>query len=236
MTTTTAGSNGRATKATATKAAPAKAPVEPAAAPAAAIEIERLELVQIVVPIVGLTPLIVHKFSEKSKRQMLDNMQGQKKAKQHRDPKADYDGAFYRLADGSYGFPVLGFKGASVSAARHYRGLTMTMVKQLVFFSGGPSDDAREQLARIEGEPFMREDVVTVGVSGTDLRYRPQFTEWRTTLDIQFVPSSISLPSVLALIDAGGMTVGVGEWRPEKSGNFGRFQIDPDREVQVIGR
>jgi hypothetical protein len=27
------------------------------------------------------------------------------------------------------------------------------------------------------------------------------------------------------------MGVGVGEWRPERSGDFGTFAIDPDREI-----
>jgi len=30
------------------------------------------------------------------------------------------------------------------------------------------------------------------------------------------------------------MGVGVGEWRPEKRGDFGTFQIDSTREVQVL--
>jgi hypothetical protein len=33
---------------------------------------------------------------------------------------------------------------------------------------------------------------------------------------------------VLALIEAGGMGVGVGEWRPEKSGMFGTYQLGAD--------
>ena len=39
----------------------------------------------------------------------------------------------------------------------------------------------------------------------------------------------------LSLIDAGGMGIGVGEWRPEKDGAFGTYRIDPSREVKVIG-
>jgi hypothetical protein len=39
---------------------------------------------------------------------------------------------------------------------------------------------------------------------------------------------------VLSLIDAGGLGSGVGDWRPEKSGDFGTYMVDPDREVEVI--
>ncbi len=46
--------------------------------------------------------------------------------------------------------------------------------------------------------------------------------------------SALTRGSVLSLIDAGGMGVGVGEWRPEKDGDFGTFRVDQSREVEVI--
>jgi hypothetical protein len=88
-------------------------------------------------------------------------------------------------------------------------------------------------MVRIEGEPIQREDVVRVGNGGTDLRYRPQFTEWSTTLEVTYVKSMLTRESVLSLIEAGGLGVGVGEWRPEKRGDMGTFIIDQTREVEV---
>ena len=46
-----------------------------------AIEINKIASETISVPIVGTMPLIVHNFSEKSKRQMLDAQQGRKTPK-----------------------------------------------------------------------------------------------------------------------------------------------------------
>lgn len=48
--------------------------------------------------------------------------------------------------------------------------------------------------------------------------------------------SSLSRQSVLSLIDAGGMGIGVGEWRPEKRGEFGTYAIDVTMDVQVVKR
>lgn len=199
----------------------------------AAIEIHQISAETLLVPIVGTSPLIMHRFSEKAKRQMLDNMQGKKSPKQPKDPKAEYEAAFYRLKDGEYGFPSLAFKAATVGGARFYSGITMTALKQFMYLRGEVGDDGRA-LTRIEGEPIMREDVVTVGRNGSDLRYRPQFTEWRATLEVTYVTSALTRGSVLSLIDAGGMGVGVGEWRPEKDGDFGTYRVDPAREVEVV--
>jgi hypothetical protein len=89
-------------------------------------------------------------------------------------------------------------------------------------------------MVAIEGEPVMREDVVRVGRGGTDLRYRPQFDDWSTTLTVLFVKSMLTRGSVLSLIDAGGLGIGVGEWRPEKGGDFGTYRIDGTRDVEVM--
>jgi hypothetical protein len=39
---------------------------------------------------------------------------------------------------------------------------------------------------------------------------------------------------VSAEVDAGGMGVGVGEWRPEKKGMNGTYHVDTDREITVL--
>ncbi len=197
------------------------------------LEISRIDAETIRVPIVGTAPLIVHRFSEKSKRQMLDSMQGRKLPKQNKDPQAEYEAAFYRLKDGGYGFPSIGFKAATIGGARFYSKITMTALRQFMFFRGefGPDGQA---LVRINGDPMMREDVVTIGMNTRDLRYRPEFPEWTTTLDITYVKSALNANSLLSLIDAGGMGVGVGEWRPEKKGDFGTYTIDQSRNVEII--
>jgi hypothetical protein len=199
------------------------------------VSIDKLAEETIRVPIIGTSPLIIHRFSEKAKRQMLDAMQGRKTPKTVKDPQAEYEAAAYKFEDGGYGFPVIGFKAATISAARFYgKDVTMAALRQFVFFRGEVGKDG-QQLARIKGEPVLREDVVRVGRGGADLRYRPEFREWSTTLEITYIKSVITQSSVLSLVDAGGLGVGIGEWRPEKSGDFGTYRIDTDKKVEVVG-
>lgn len=196
------------------------------------VQIQRIAAETLLVPIVGTSSLIVHNWSDKAKRQMLDAQQGRKSPKENRDPQADYESSLYRTDDG-YGFPVIGFKAATVGAARFFgKSVKMTELRQFMFFNGVPSADRKQILTPIEGEPTMREDMVRVGM-GTDLRYRAEFQEWRATLQVTFVTTALSRDSVLSLIDAGGMGVGVGEWRPEKRGQNGTFALATDREVEV---
>jgi hypothetical protein len=202
--------------------------------PQAQVVIDRIGTETIRVPIIGTAPLIVHRFSEKAKQQMLDNMRGVKRPKQAKDPEAEYEAAFYRLDDGGYGVPVIAFKAATVGGARFYRAAKMTELRQSLFIRGEYSKQAGQHLARITGEPHMREDVVRVSMGGTDLRYRPEFPDWRTELEVTYVQSMLTRDSVLSLIEAGGMGVGIGEWRVEKRGDSGTYEIDQTREVEVL--
>jgi len=200
-----------------------------------AIEISKIGTETLLVPIVGTSPLVMHRFSEKAKRQMLDAMQGRKTPKAPKDPEAEYIAAAYRMDDEGYGFPSIAFKAATVSAARFFdKSVTMVSLRQTLFFGGELSKAEGQLMVRITGEPIMREDVVRVGNGGTDLRYRPQFSDWTTTLEVTYVKSMLTRESVLSLIEAGGLGVGVGEWRPEKKGDFGTYAIDTTREVEVV--
>lgn len=209
---------------------------------AATIRIDRIAAETVRVPIVGTSPLIVHNFSEKSKRQMLESQQGKKRVKEVRDPVAEYEASFYRIADPisgelRYGYPVTAFKAATIGAARFYgKALSMTHLRQFLFMRGILTDADPQQLVSIHGEPRMREDVVRLGgpSRSADLRYRPEFPSWSTTLEVTYVTSSIDRQSVISLIDAGGLGIGVGEWRPEKKGEFGTYQVDSSKQIEVL--
>lgn len=207
----------------------------------AQVQLNKIDAETLIVPIRGTAPLIVHNFSEKSRRQMLEAQQGKKKVKEIRDPRAEYEAAFYRIAhdDGTegYGFPVTAFKAATTGAARFYdKSVTMTALRQFMFMRGVMTKADAQMLVEIHGEPEMREDVVRLGgpSRSADLRYRPMFPEWTCELTVTYVKSSIDRGSILSLIDAGGMGIGVGEWRPEKRGEFGTYQVDPDRGVEIV--
>lgn len=201
--------------------------------PSAQVTIDKIAVEGLAVPIIGTSPLIMHRFSEKAKRQMLDAMQGRKTPKENKDPQAEYQAAFYRLKDDRYGMPVTAFKQATIGAARFYgKDVSMTALKQFLFMRGEPGSDGIS-LTAIDGEPQMREDFVRVG-RGSDLRYRPEFVEWTATLEVLYVKSALTRNSVLSLIDAGGMGVGVGDWRPEKDGDFGTYRIDETRDITEV--
>ena len=66
-----------------------------------------------------------------------------------------------------------------------------------------------------------------VGISSADLRYRAQINNWYSDIVIAYdANGKYTLENILNFINAGGFTCGVGEWRTEKSGDWGMFHIE----------
>ena len=205
---------------------------------ASAVQLTRVHREIAVVEIQGTSPLIVHRWSEKAKAMMLGAQQGKKVAKTIKDPNQDFEDSRYKFNDGSGdGLPVAAFKRATVSGGGRMFGksVKMTELRQTLFFVPDGYGTDGSQLVRLDSKPpTMREDMVRVGMGTADIRYRATYEEWAATLRIQFVPSLIDLGSIVALIDAGGSN-GVGEWRPEKNGSFGTYEVtgESTEEIEV---
>jgi hypothetical protein len=205
------------------------------------IELPALQIGLMEVTLIGDSPLIVHAWSEKAKREMLDKqMKKAKAAKEAKDPKADFEAAMYRLGDGGYGFPSVAFKNAAVTAGTSVAGLTKIQARQAFHILGEDADikgafdgsKSRVNLVRIEGgEPAMREDMVRVGMGTADLRYRPEFSEWRAKILVRYNQNVLSESQILNLLNVAGFAVGVGEWRPEKDGQYGMFHVANEKEM-----
>lgn len=191
---------------------------------ASTIELPPLNIQTVTFKLVGDSPLIVHAWSEKAKKQMLDKqMKKATKAKEAKDPEADYKACFYYTESGDYGFPTIGVKAAMVSACR-FLGMKMTEARGAFHIDG--------EMLRVEGEPRMREDMVRVGMGTADIRYRPEFPEWSILAPIKFNAGVISAEQIANLLNTAGFGVGLGEWRPEKNGSYGRFHVASSDEAE----
>lgn len=183
-----------------------------------------IEIVYYNMRLVGDSPLIVHAWSDKARKEMLDKQMGKAQAKKEpKDPQQDYEQAFYRLPDGRPGLPSISFKAAAVNAARQIEGLTMTFLRGAFHIQG--------ELVPIIGEPRMREDMVRVGMGTADIRYRPEFPEWEVVLPIRLNRRAMTLEQLVHLFNQAGFSAGVGEWRPEKDGAYGMFHVEDIEEV-----
>lgn len=120
-------------------------------------------------------------------------------------------------AEGNFGHPAIAFKAAAVRAATD-AGAKMTDMRRAFHI---PSE-----LVEIGGDPpKMRRDMVRVGMGTADVRFRGEFTNWNTSVEIRYNKGVISDSQICNLFRTAGFGVGVGEWRPEKGGQWGTFTV-----------
>jgi hypothetical protein len=186
------------------------------------IEIPALKIDVAEFDIIGTSPLIVHRFGEKAIKMIADKQLKKSKTREERNPEAEMHECLYKFKDGiRTGFPAVGFKSAMIRAGS-ILGWVMKELQQIIFVVPDEGD-----LVEIIGQYSLRTDMVRVGMGVADIRYRPEYKQWRAHLTIKYNSSKISAEQIAQLIDAAGFGCGIGEWRPEKSktGSYGTWQL-----------
>jgi hypothetical protein len=187
-------------------------------------ELQPLNIQTAKIKVKGLSPLIMHRWDEKAKKQMLDKQMKKTVKKEAKDPEEQFKSSLYQFDDGRYGFPADGFKKCMIRGAKQL-GLVMIDMKTAVFVEGEYSKRDDRELVEIKGKLTMREDMVTISGGTADIRYRGQLADWSAELTISYNASITSFDHIVNMLNAGGFGVGVGEWRPDKNGMFGRFSV-----------
>lgn len=207
------------------------------------LEIKNIEQAVVTVRIKGTTPLIMHAWSTKAKTMMLEKQMktAKKGAREAKNPVEDFIESAYWLtkkpeefteeafekavSEGArWGFPATAFKQSIISAA--YRNEMVKNMAELrgAFFIEG---EGPEQLVEIKGcVPHIREDMCRVGMGTADIRFRAQFDQWYADLRIKYnANGKFSFEQIASLINVGGFCCGVGEWRPERDGIYGMYEV-----------
>lgn len=218
------------------------------------VTIEPLKLSRCEVTLVGETPLIMHRFSEKGGLEAMRNKQWQigdqtKKKRDAKDPIALFVAAAHTMPGspqpkvkgtkeaflkwteekegpcpvtmtGKFAVPFAYLKGAMESAAPDVQGISKAQVRRAIRI-------VEEYVPLKCSQAVMREDLVRLNDMNrtADIRYRPMFIDWSLTFTVEFNSGVVSLSTVVNLLNIAGFAAGIGEWRPERSGEFGRFHV-----------
>lgn len=177
------------------------------------------------------SPLVIHAFSEKAKKEIRDKQQKKaKQAKEQRDPQAEFMAARYVDSQGNECAPITAIKKSIISAATAFEDLTKVALRQALFVDSIASPGSElVPIENLEGQPAigtMREDAVTIGINTRGLTYRPCYPEWQLRVRVEYNERLVSKEQLLALVDQAGWGVGLCEGRPERSSalGWGRFE------------
>jgi hypothetical protein len=194
------------------------------------LEITPIEPRKITFGIKGISPLIQNGWSEKAVRMLRMTAAERKKVeKVKKNPEEEAHDATHFTENGDYGIPAGAIKKCFINAAHQDMGIPKTLLRKALFIKSGDKYGVIPMECR---EPVVREDFVRVGQGRTDLRYRPMFDNWSLRVTVELDKSLITVDDLLKIVTRAGFSVGLLEWRPERDGDYGRFEIDTSVQVE----
>lgn len=189
--------------------------------------------------LLGRTPIILNRMSEKAKHELLFP-KGRKTTAERaqslkHNPYEEFRNAPYINPDED-GPTLLCHLATSVKAAMRGAGVdvpgaTKAQIGRLLWVEG-------EKIA-LYGVPRLFMSVTrSADINRTpDVRTRVIVPHWACRVSISFMKPVLNEKSIGSLLAAAGLTQGVGDWRPEKgSGNYGQFTMvtEGDESYQQI--
>lgn len=187
--------------------------------------------------LVGMTPIILNRLSEKAKGQLLlpplKKNAAEKASTLKHEPLREFQASPYKSLDEDSLTLIrhlsTAFKGALRSAALDIPGATKSQVGRLTYVNGEYVD--------IYGIPKLLMSVTrSADINHTpDIRTRAIIARWACRLDVTFVTPLLKEQTVANLLAAAGIMQGVGDWRPGKgSGTYGQFRLTTEDDAEFL--
>lgn len=187
--------------------------------------------------IIGTAPLVIHRFSQKAKREMQQKIEmgsvakSKKKIHQPRDLDDIFNESRYVNEKGWDGFHAGSIRCATISACRLV-GAKMTLAK-LSFFviaDGWDRHEPQIPLVRIYGKAVRQEDMARVETGQVYVTVRAAYHDWHAFVTMRWDADQFTLGDVTNLMARVGGQVGIGEGRPDSKNSagmgWGTFRIE----------
>jgi hypothetical protein len=174
------------------------------------------------------TPLVIHRFSAKTKIEMRQKMEQGKSAssrknREAKDTNASFNESRYISRDGWDGFHAGSLRKALISACRLVN-FKMVLAKLSVFVEADGVDALEPQipLVRIRDcEPVKQEDMARVETGQPYVTIRSAYHSWTARPTIRWDSDQFTLTDITNLLSRVGQQVGIGEGRPDSKNSAG---------------
>ena len=186
-----------------------------------------MQIEQLTYTIAGLSPLLLN-----NPRGMLAQS-GAAPARQKRipTPEEEAEGGTYRTAEGVIAVPAIAVRNAMITAAAGFKYKTRSWKGFVSHIEILPTELLA--LYDSQGAPVTAYEIdlrrAVIKGRGAIARARPLIRDWRATFtflaDTEMLPHDRPKELLRGFLADAGARIGIGDYRPEKTGWFGRFTV-----------
>lgn len=186
----------------------------------AALRKRRETMLKLPLRIRGVSPLLMHRWGQKSLCQMLAKMVGIELPREFKDLTKDYEESRYFNERGDLVVPCRHLKAAIIGGATETgKVVSKAELKRNLRVVGFTSP--------IRGNETRPHVCTARNNSGNDVRSRAIIDAgYYFDVVLQF-PCTLSPDKVMSAIESAGCTIGICDWRLEKGGEYGAFDVEP---------
>jgi len=170
------------------------------------------------VQIEGTTPILFNRFRDVA-------IEGKSKKRTGAMVESDIEDKLYFDEKGKVQLPSVYLKNCLTEAS-----------KQFKIVGKGKSTYSKIVGSTVDIEPFMidfisdkyevfRISAVNPSTKGRMMTERPQFKKWSAEFEVVLNDSAVPIEVINEILEHAGKYVGIGDWRPQKKGMFGKFMI-----------
>jgi hypothetical protein len=191
--------------------------------------------------ILGMSPLIQNRMPEKARQELLFPRGGKMSSSDKRhhlkhNPLEEFRSAAHTPRGKDYStrliIPAGSFKKSLINATTDTEGAAKTQIIRLTWILGA---DGGNDIP-VYGVPELVMSVVRMSNQDhtPDIRTRAILPQWACYLSVRFVKPQLTGQTIANLLARAGLLIGIGDWRHEKTGDYGMFRITSADDPQFL--
>lgn len=179
----------------------------------------------IAVEISGITPLLMNRFHEAAQLQV-DKGTSMTVNGDRGSPREQAEPKVYANATGAPVIPGPNFFACLVEAGRFHKvGKRQVTTGKSSLVPAAVSVMEIDSVVMPSNWEVDSRPVVNPSTRGRRLCHRPRFDEWKTHFTLDVDTDMFDPKFIRQLVDDGGLRIGLGDYRPDRKGPFGRFKV-----------
>lgn len=184
------------------------------------------------ISITGRTPLLCNRFTEEAARKATSGAKTAMAAGGRGTPREQAEPKLYLDNDGAIVIPTPNIFRCIIDAGKFFKAgkskvttIKSSLIPACLEVTANTKDGVTILIEHSEPWEVDERPVRIPATGGRILCYRPKFNDWALTFGLDLDEEVISNQLLYDVIECAGKRIGLGDFRPDRKGPFGKFKI-----------